>query len=177
MNATDVIDSYVHDVARRLPLGKRADVALEPRALLTDDLGFRADAEGRPPDGDLAVAMLDDFGRPADVAIRYYRPFTVIAPSDTWNFLVAAVAGGALVGLLASIGRGSAPPAALTQRAPGGRVPAGLLAYTGSFTTAWRMPWLVGLLAVAWLSAVVLAGCGILLYREFDRVRPAPAPA
>lgn len=37
MDAQDVIDSYVYDVVRRLPLGKRADVAFELRALLTED--------------------------------------------------------------------------------------------------------------------------------------------
>jgi hypothetical protein len=304
MDANDVIDSYVHDVARRLPLGKRGDVAFELRALLTDDLRARADAEGRPPDFDMAVSLLRAFGRPADVAIRYYRAFTIIGPSDTWNFLVAALAGGALVGLLASFARGSMPSNELSQRADaaflgwlgalvvvfgvkslvlryrpdafgwrprpvrdgdqtnrvalvgltllwsaslvlylmpgrvvellsGGRVAAGTLAYSDSFTSPWRMAWLVGLVAVAiglqvvvavrgrwhtstrwaslavtsligvqlgwhasygsifhdpqvdrfavpvtaWLSALVLVTFGIMLYREYNRVRPAPASA
>lgn len=304
MDATEVIDSYVHDVARRLPLGKRSDVALELRALLADDLRDRAEAEGRPADREMAVAMLHEFGRPADIAVRYYRAFTIIEPGDTWSFLVAAIAGGALAGLLVSLGRGTTPSHVLTQRADaaflawlgalvvlfgaknlilryrpgafawkprpvrdtdsasragavglalvwlallacylvpgriaalvsGGRVSAGTLAYSDSFTTAWRMPWLAGLLAIAaglqvavavrgrwrpstrwariavtalvgmqlgwhasygsifedpraeryavptfaWLSGVILIGCGILLYREYNRVRPAPASA
>jgi hypothetical protein len=49
MDVTEVIDSYVHDVARRLPPGKRNDVAFELRALLADDLQDRAEAEGRSP--------------------------------------------------------------------------------------------------------------------------------
>lgn len=304
MDVTEVIDSYVHDVARRLPPVKRNDVAFELRALLADDLQARAGAEGRSPDQEMAVAMLREFGRPAAVAVRYYRPFTIIEPSDTWSFLVAAIAGGTLAGLLVSLGRGPAPSHELTQRAnaaflawlgalvvvfgvknlilryrptafawtprtvhdtdsasragavalalvwlallacylvpgrvaelvSGGRVAAGTLAYSDSFTTPWRMPWLAGLLAIAaglqlaaavqgrwqpgprwariavtalvsvqlgwhasygaifedpqterlgvpafaWLSGVILIGCGILLYREYNRVRPAPASA
>jgi hypothetical protein len=304
MDATEVIDSYVHDVARRLPLGKRDDVAFELRALLTDELGGLAEAQGRAPDREMAVAMLREFGRPADVAVRYYRPFTIIGPGDTWSFLVAAIAGGVLVSLLASSGPSSTASGELTQRAnlaffawlgalvvvfgakslilryrpdafawtprrvrdtdsvsragavvvalawlallacylvpgrvadlvSGGRVAAGSLAYSASFLNPWRMAWLVGLLAIAaglqlvvavqgrwrpatrwarmavtalvalqlgwhasygaifadarteraavpafaWLSGVILVWCGILLYREYSRVRPAPASA
>lgn len=303
MDATEVIDSYIHDVARRLPRGKRNDVAFELRALLADDLQARAEAEGRSPDREMAVAMAREFGRPAAVAVRYYRPFTIIEPSDTWSFLLAAIAGGTLAGLLVSLGHGSAPSHETTQRAnaaflawlgvlvvvfgvknlilryrpdafawtprpvrdtdsasragalglalmwlallacylapgriaelvSGGRVTAGTLAYSGSFTSDWRMPWLTGLLAIAaglqlvvaadgrwrpstrwariavialislqlgwhasygaifenphtdrlaipafaWLSGIIFIGCGILLYHEYNRVRPAPAP-
>ncbi|MET8148795.1 hypothetical protein ACIBSW_17610 [Actinoplanes sp. NPDC049668] len=98
MNADDVIESYVHDVARRLPSRKRDDVAYELRALLREDLRSRSD----PADGtaEAALAMLRDLGRPAETAARYHRPFTVIEPSDTWSFLVAAMAGGFVVWLL-----------------------------------------------------------------------------
>jgi hypothetical protein len=303
MDATEVIDSYIHDVARRLPPGKRNDVAFELRALLADDLRDRAEAEGRPADREMAVAMVREFGRPAAVAVRYYRPFTIIEPSDTWSFLLAAVAGGTLVGLLVSLGHGTTPshepaqradaaflawlgvlvvvfavknlilryrpsafawtprpvrytdsasragavglalmwlallvcylvPGRIAELVSGGRVAADTLAYSGSFMSGWRMPWLTGLLAIvaglqlmvavdgrwrpstrwariavtalvslqlgwhasygaifedprterlgvpafAWLSGVILVGCGILLYREYNRVRPAPAP-
>jgi hypothetical protein len=304
MDATEVIDSYVHDVARRLPPGKRNDVAFELRALLADDLQARAGAEGRSPDHEMAVVMVREFGRPAAVAVRYYRPFTIIEPSDTWSFLVAAVVGGTLAGLLVSLGHGPVPyhvsaqranvallawlgvlvvvfgvknlilryrsnafawtprpvrdsdsasragavglalvwlallacyvvPGRIAELVSGGRVAAGTLAYSGSFTSGWRMPWLTGLLAIAaglqlvvavqgrwrpgtrwvriavtalvsiqlgwhasygaifedprterlgvptfaWLSGVILIGCGILLYREYSRVHPAPTSA
>jgi hypothetical protein len=100
MDARDVIESYVHAVARRLPPRKRDDVAFELRALLTDDLHARAAAEGRPPDGEMALDMLRGFGRPSETAVRYHQPFTIIAPSDTWNFLAAAIVGGPIVSLL-----------------------------------------------------------------------------
>ena len=50
MNAQDVIESYVRDVARLLSRDKRNDVALELRELLHDELAARAEAAGRAPD-------------------------------------------------------------------------------------------------------------------------------
>jgi hypothetical protein len=218
MNPDDVIDSYVRDVARQLPPKRRNDVAFELRALLTDDLRGRAEAEGRPPDVDMAVALVHAFGRPSHTATRYYEPFTIIEASDTWSFVVATVAGAAVISLLASPGApgtyvqvsGQASAALLgwlgvlvlvfgaknlilryrpdafawkprpvrdTDRASratsaalavltaaaltlylapgrvvealsGGRVAAETLAYSDSFTSPLRMPWLAGLLVV-----------------------------
>src|SRR4051794_120193 len=108
MDADTVVDSYVHDVARRLPPARRNDVAFELRSLLTDELGERAAAEGRPADEAMAVDLLRDFGRPADTAAGYHRPATILAPGDTWSFVVAAIAGGAVISLLASPGPGTA---------------------------------------------------------------------
>ena len=124
-------------------------------------------------------------------------------------------------------------PGWVTEMVSGGRVAAATLAYSDSFTSAFRVPWLVGLLVIAgglqfvvavqgrwrpgtrwarialtasisiqlgwhasygsifadpqteryavpafaWLSVVILIGCGVLIYREYNRVRPAPAPA
>ena len=213
MRAEDVIESYVHDVARRLPPRKRDDMAFELRALLNDELQGRAAAEGRPPDGDMAVDMLRAFGRPSETAVRYHTPFTIIAPSDTWSFVVAAIVGGPVVALLypasepggynglanaawlgvlvvlfgmKSLILRSRPdafrwrphparrrdpdvasragnvaralllaallvlyldPGRVTEALTGGRVPAQTLAYSDSFASPWRMPWMVGLLA------------------------------
>jgi hypothetical protein len=101
MDADDVIDSYVRDVARQLPPKRRNDVAFELHALLTDELRGRAEAEGRAPDAGVAVAMLRAFGRPSQTAARYYEPFTIIEPSDTWSFLVATLGGAAVISILA----------------------------------------------------------------------------
>jgi hypothetical protein len=212
MNAPDVIESYVHDVARRLPPAKRDDVAYELRALLTDDLAARASAAGRPADEALAVEMLREFGRPGETAIRYHRPFTIVEASDTWSFVVAAIAGCVVTGLLApadqqlglawigllaigyavknlmlrrnparfpwkprpvrSTDRASrvangllailsalflclyVNPAAFLHTISGGRVDTDTLTYSDSFTGELRMPWLIGILALA----VVLHG-------------------
>ena len=58
MNANDVIESYVTDVAVQLPRKQRNDVAFELRALLNEELQERAGDAGREPDADMAIRML-----------------------------------------------------------------------------------------------------------------------
>ncbi|HEY1708765.1 MAG TPA: hypothetical protein VGG10_10915 [Rhizomicrobium sp.] len=89
MNAGDVIESYVRDVASHLPRGERTDVAAELRSLLTEELAG-GDADG-------ALAIVRRFGRPADVAARYHTPVAVVDPADTRSFVLAAVAGALLI--------------------------------------------------------------------------------
>lgn len=96
MNAHDVIESYVRDVARFLPYDKRNDVALELRALLQDELLAKAGARGMPPDRALAMELLAGFGRPAAVAARYQPRNPLIEPEDNHNFAIWT-----LVGILA----------------------------------------------------------------------------
>jgi hypothetical protein len=93
MNANDVIESYVRDVARYLPREKRNDVAMELRALLHDDLGARAAAAGRAADRALAMELLADFGRPVQVATRYHPRNPLIEPEDNHNFAIWTVVG------------------------------------------------------------------------------------
>ena len=97
MNAQDVIESYVRDVARLLSRDKRNDVALELRELLHDELAARAEAAGRAPDRALAMELLAAFGRPAEVAARYQPRSPLIEPEDNHNFAIWT-----LVGILAA---------------------------------------------------------------------------
>ncbi len=100
MNANDVIESYVTDVAVRLPRKQRNDVAFELRALLNEGLQDKAAAAGRPADADdpaIATEFLRAFGRPEDVAARYRPTLTIIDPADGPKFLRAAVIGLALI--------------------------------------------------------------------------------
>jgi len=93
MNANDVIESYVRDVARYLPRDKRNDVALELRALLHDELGARAETAGRTADRALAMELLAGFGRPVEVANRYHPRNPLIEPEDNHNFAIWTVVG------------------------------------------------------------------------------------
>jgi len=93
MNAHDVIESYVRDVARFLPRDKRNDVALELRELLHDELAGKAAAAGRGPDRALAMKLLAGFGRPAQVASRYQPRNPLVDPEDNHNFVIWAVVG------------------------------------------------------------------------------------
>ena len=97
MNANEVIESYVSDVAVHLPRRERNDVAFELRALLGEELQARADAAGRAADADMATALANSFGRPVDVAARYRTPLTIIDPADGQAFLRATLIGLAVV--------------------------------------------------------------------------------
>lgn len=100
MNANDVIEAYVTDVALRLPRKQRNDVAFELRALLNEELQGKADAAGRGADAAMATELVEAFGRPADVAARYRPALHIIDPADGRAFLRAAVIGLAVIGCL-----------------------------------------------------------------------------
>ena len=97
MNANEVIESYVTDVALLLPRRQRNDVAFELRALLNEGLQDKARAIGRSVAPEMAIEFLRDFGHPAEVAARYRPALTIIEPSEGVGFLRAAVIGLALI--------------------------------------------------------------------------------
>lgn len=110
MNANDVLESYVTDVALRLPRRQRNDVAFELRALLAEELQAKADAAGRAPDASMALDLARAFGRPEDVAARYRLPLTIIDPADGQAFLQATWVGLAIIwglGLVAHLRDGT----------------------------------------------------------------------
>ena len=58
MNPNDVIESYVADVVRRVPIKERNDIGFELRALLREMLDERAQAAGTAPDDAMVLEML-----------------------------------------------------------------------------------------------------------------------
>ena len=99
MNANDVIESYVADVAAKLPRKQRNDVAFELRSLLAEELQGKAEAAGRAADATMATELVNAFGRPAEVAARYQPTLTVIDVGmfgidggEGWSELHAATA-------------------------------------------------------------------------------------
>jgi len=118
----EVIESYIADVAERLPLKGRADIARELHALLTDGLHGRSKSARRPADETMARELVSEFGRPDDVAARY-RPagLTIIPPEQSAVFLTAAMVGVAMqwtVGIAVAVARleaGVPVPAALSE--------------------------------------------------------------
>lgn len=92
-----LIEDYVLDVIRRLPRKQRNDVGFELRALLTEGLRGRAADEGRLPDDAMALAIVNEFGPPDEVAARYHPPGeSIIPPQHTRGFALATVIGVAL---------------------------------------------------------------------------------
>jgi hypothetical protein len=106
MNANDVIESYVADVAVQLPRRQRNDVAFELRALIAEGLQDKAEAAGRDVDAAMAIEFLRAFGRPGEVAASYRPALTIIDPADGRSFLRASVIGLVVIwsaGLLVSL--------------------------------------------------------------------------
>jgi hypothetical protein len=68
-----------------MPRKERADAGNELRTLLSEEL------HGKTPEE--ATLALEAFGRPSEVAARYYPTFVIIDPADTRAFLRAALAG------------------------------------------------------------------------------------
>jgi len=97
LNAKEVLEAYVAEVATRLPRRRRNDVAFELRALLEEELQGRAEAAGRPADAEMAMELLRGFGRPAEAAARYLPALTVIDPADGRSFVRASVVGLAIL--------------------------------------------------------------------------------
>jgi hypothetical protein len=97
MTTHPVIDSYVADVVRRLPRGTRAEIAAELRGLLGEMLHERAQAQGGVASDATVLAMLREFGAPADVADRYREPgLLLMRPTQTRRFALLSFAGIAL---------------------------------------------------------------------------------
>ena len=143
MNANDVIESYVTDVARLLPRRQRNDVAFELRALIDEGLQDRADAEGRAVDVAMATDFLQAFGRPRDVAARYRPALTIIDPADGHRFLRATMIGLAIIWCLGLLER-------LQQPIGSGAELLGVIAQ-------W---WLGTVVASLWWPGVLVAGFG-----------------
>ena len=66
MQPKEWIDRYVFEVGRRLPGKQRADVALEMRSLIEDEL----DGLGHAPEEREVLAVLAKFGPPDEIAVR-----------------------------------------------------------------------------------------------------------
>lgn len=107
--ASEVIDSYVADVAMLLPTRQRADIARELRGLLNEELEARADVELRPADELMARDVVASFGRPTDIAASYRTGGLVIIPPDRASRFVASAATGVVLqwclGIAAAIGQ------------------------------------------------------------------------
>ncbi|MEJ1966692.1 MAG: hypothetical protein WDO56_36185 [Gammaproteobacteria bacterium] len=88
MDAHVVIDSYVNNIAARLPRTLRNDVGVELRTLLLEQLTRAAADIGCEPDEKLAIEVARRFGRPEEVAARYSpRGFQIIEPEHAPAFV------------------------------------------------------------------------------------------
>jgi hypothetical protein len=147
MDPKAVIESYVDDVVRRLPRRQRADVELELRSLLGEELAGRSASAGRPADEAMAVALLSSFGSPQDVAERYGTGgFLIIRPAAGPGFAWASLIGVAVQWALTL-------PAALTRQ------PGDIVLNLGRWWLSWGVGafWLPGFMVVVAIIAAWIA--------------------
>ena len=87
-----IIDQYVHETGRRLPVKGRAETIKELRSLLLDELETRFGVE---PTEEQAKSLLSEHGAPADVARRYGGDLPVIAPAlaDLYFLIMGIILG------------------------------------------------------------------------------------
>ena len=155
MTADDVIESYVTDVARKLPRAKRNDVAFELRALLHEALQDKADAAGRPADEAMAIQVLQSFGHPSVVAARYGPTLTIIDPADGPRFLRLTIVG--LV-IIWAVGLASN----LLQR----------IASNSDLLRALGQWWVATVIPSPWWPGVLVVGFGASAWRRRRSTRP-----
>lgn len=142
MNANDVIESYVTEVALRLPRKQRNDVAFELRALINEGLQDKAEETGRVIDAAMATEFLNAFGHPETVAARYRPALNVIDPADGQKFLRATFIGLAIIWSLGLL--------ELMQTAP-----------EVGFLNALAKWWMGTVIGSLWWPGVLVAGFGI----------------
>jgi hypothetical protein len=145
MNANDVIESYVTEVALQLPRKQRNDVAFELRALINEGLQGKAEETGRAVDAAMATEFLNAFGHPEMVAARYRPALNIIDPADGHRFLRATVIGLAIIWALGLL--------ELWQTAPA----VGFL----NTLAKWWLGMVSTVIGSLWWPGVLVAGFGI----------------
>lgn len=145
MNANDVIEAYVTDVALQLPRKQRNDVAFELRALINEGLQDKAEETGRAVDASMATEFLNAFGHPDVVAARYRPALNIIDPADGHKFLRATFIGLAIIWALGLL--------ELWQTAPA----VGFL----NTLAKWWLGMVSTVIGSLWWPGVLVAGFGI----------------
>ena len=81
MTPTELIERYVHEVGKRLPRKTTADIQMELKSLLLDTLDQRASDIGQEPSLKMTSAMLQEFGKPEEMARQYQPEQYLIGPT------------------------------------------------------------------------------------------------
>jgi hypothetical protein len=78
--STNLIDTYVSEVGRRLPKKTRTDIENEIRSTLQDMLEERSRNTGKPVDEERTLEVLKAYGAPEKVAANYMGERSLIGP-------------------------------------------------------------------------------------------------
>jgi hypothetical protein len=106
--STNLIDTYVSEVGRRLPKKTRADIEAEIRSILQDMREERSQKTGKPVDEEMTLEVLKAYGAPEKVAATYLGDRYLIGPRLYPIFLIVLRIVLIVIGILAAIGLGIA---------------------------------------------------------------------
>ena len=101
--AAILIDTYVSEVGRRLPVKTRADIQAEIRSTLQDMLEERSQKTGKPVDDELIFETLKEYGAPEKVAATYLGERYLIGPHLYPIFMLVLRIVLIVIGVLAAI--------------------------------------------------------------------------
>ncbi len=105
---TNLIDTYVSEVGRRLPGKNRADIQAEIRSILQDMLEERSQKTGKPVDEEMTLEVLKEYGAPEKIAATYQGERYLIGPRLYPIFMLVLRIVLIVTGVLAAIGLGIA---------------------------------------------------------------------
>jgi hypothetical protein len=106
--STNLIDTYVSEVGRRLPRKTRSDIEAEIRSILQDILDERSQKTGKPVDEEMTLEVLKAYGAPEKVAATYQGERYLIGPRLYPIFILVLRIVLVVTGVLAAIGLGIA---------------------------------------------------------------------
>jgi hypothetical protein len=106
--STNLIDSYVSEVGRRLPRKTHTDIEAEIRSTLQDMLEERSQKTGNPINDEMILEVLKEYGAPEKVAATYQGERYLIGPRLYPIFMLVLRIVLMVTGVLAAIGLGIA---------------------------------------------------------------------
>lgn len=106
--STNLIDTYVSEIAHRLPRKTRSDIEAEIRSILQDMLEERSQKTGNPISDEMTIEVLKAYGSPDKVAATYLGERYLIGPQLYPIFLLVLRIVLIVVGVLAAISLGIA---------------------------------------------------------------------
>jgi hypothetical protein len=106
--STNLIDTYVSEVGRRLPRKTHTDIEAEIRSILQDMLEGRSQKTGKPIDEEMTLQVLKEYGAPEKVAATYLGDRYLIGPRLYPIFMLVLRIVLMVAGILAAIGLGIA---------------------------------------------------------------------
>jgi hypothetical protein len=104
--STNLIDTYVSEVGRRLPKKIRTDIEAEIRSILQDMLDERSQKTSKPVGEEATLEVLKAYGSPEKVAGTYLGDRYLIGPRLYPTFMLVLRIMLMVIGILAAIGLG-----------------------------------------------------------------------